>query len=376
MSGFRGVFVGVWLVACGPGSRSPAPESAPPAQDTAPETARHAGPLELREVAPGVHAALQPAATRFRDSNATLVVTEEGVVVIDAPQRVASVQWLREQAARLTDGEARVLVTTHWHLDHSLGGAVWRAARQEQGHAVAHWGHAELMTRLRTDGQAQLEEHREQLARAQQRGEAMQAAGETPGGVALTPEQHEQLATELAEVIAQREALDGVALMMPTHAVTRRTALALGGVTVELLPLRAHTDTDLVAYLPGAGVLITGDVLDELPFGGHGYPRGWLAGLQQLKALDPVVIIPGHGPVMGPERLALMIDLWSILLGQATVAIQSGQSAAARYAEWSKTEEHARLRERLIADPVSERAFAAFIPEALARCVEDLRGNL
>jgi hypothetical protein len=41
--------------------------------------------VEVREVAPGVYAATQPAAQRFDDSNAAIILLDDGVLVVDWP---------------------------------------------------------------------------------------------------------------------------------------------------------------------------------------------------------------------------------------------------------------------------------------------------
>jgi glyoxylase-like metal-dependent hydrolase (beta-lactamase superfamily II) len=336
--------------------------------------------LRLVEVAPGIFAALQPEERRFNDCNAALIVTDAGVVVIDVPQRVIAMQWLRERAEALSQPASskgrRVFVTTHWHLDHSLGGSLWRASLAREGTAFEHWGHTGLAPLLATEGKGQLDEHRTSLPGLVERGTAMKTSGKLQDGTPLTPEQHAELDGELLELRAEIDALALVTLDPPDHPVADPTTLALGSLTLELIPVRAHTEADLVVHIPEAGVLITGDVLDEIPYGGHGRPRRWLAALQRLRELHPTAIIPGHGAVLGPEHLDRMIALWEALLGQAMLAIQRGETAEQRWDAWAATPEHQALRTSLVSDPRSERAFASFMPNALARAMADLRGDL
>lgn len=352
-----------------PASAAPTPAAVPADDPTL---------LRLVEVAPGIYAALQPEARRFFDGNAAVVVTSAGLVVIDGPQRLAALQWLHARAEALAPPSAarHVLVTTHWHLDHSLGSALLRAWLQAEGLTVEHWGHAGLGSRLATEGRGQLEEHRAELPPMLERGAAMSASGRLEDGTPLQAAELEQLDAELIELRTKLELLAELELRPPTHAVEALTVLEIGEVTLELIPLQAHTDADLVVHIPAAGVLITGDVLDEIPFGGHGQPRRWLAALEQLKALDPTIIIPGHGPVLGPEHLDRMIALWEALIEQAALAIERGETAEQRYAAWQATPGFEAVRKELVTDSVSERNFARFMPESLARTIADLRGEL
>lgn len=375
------VGLGLALLSCGPGAAPPtAPTGAPTepvasAEATA-EAERDEPPLELVEVAPGVLAALQPATRRFADSNAAILVGEAGAVVIDGPQQVAAARWLHQQVSARTSGPQRELIGTHWHLDHSLGVTVLRAAFEADGLAPRHWGHAGLAEALRARGREQLQEHRAELPSWLERGEAMRESGTRGDGTRLTPPQRAQLEDELVSIRAQLDAVGSLSLAEPTHPVSEPTRLELGEQVIELRPIRAHTDADLVVYLPRAKVLITGDVLDEIPFGGHGHPRQWLEALQDLARLEVETIIPGHGRPMGPEALALAIELWTAILEQAELAVANGETAAERWSAWEPTEEQQRLRARLVSDPVSERAHAAFVPESLARAVAERRGEI
>lgn len=65
----------------------------------------------------------------------------------------------------------------------------------------------------------------------------------------------------------------------------------------------AHTPGDAYVWLPRERILFTGDLVFSggTPFVMSGTPEGWLQTLDELVALDPVTVVPGHGPVGGPE---------------------------------------------------------------------------
>ncbi len=74
---------------------------------------------------------------------------------------------------------------------------------------------------------------------------------------------------------------------------------------VELLHLTscAHTDNDVVAWLPASRVLFTGDLVLEggTPFVLMGSVAGSLEALDCILELEPDVIVPGHGGVTGTD---------------------------------------------------------------------------
>jgi glyoxylase-like metal-dependent hydrolase (beta-lactamase superfamily II) len=73
--------------------------------------------------------------------------------------------------------------------------------------------------------------------------------------------------------------------------------ILMGGREVQVLHAQAITTGDTYIYLPKEKVLVTGDILlNPYPFAiGGTYPAEWLKTLQKFAALEPSVVIPGHG---------------------------------------------------------------------------------
>jgi len=70
-------------------------------------------------------------------------------------------------------------------------------------------------------------------------------------------------------------------------------------VTLRLIPVGpAHTPGDMLVWLPDQRIAFTGDVvylqrmLGVLPYSSS---RHWLEAFDTLAALDPAVVVPGHG---------------------------------------------------------------------------------
>lgn len=128
----------------------------------------------------------------------------------------------------------------------------------------------------------------------------------------------------------------------PTHVVRRRLALNFGGEPVVLLHPGgpAHTAGDLALWLPRRRVLATGDLFD------HGfYPHvvasdggrfdGYLAALDQLCALEPLVVLPGHGAAATGADLVAYRDFLRALRDAVERERAAGLSADAIVAKLS-----------------------------------------
>ncbi len=93
----------------------------------------------------------------------------------------------------------------------------------------------------------------------------------------------------------------------PTVTFEDRLSLYVDDLKVELIFVGpAHTTNDIVAWIPERKLLFTGDIIFNggTPFALGGSVGGWLVALERIEALGAETIVPGHGPVCGPEAIA------------------------------------------------------------------------
>jgi len=89
----------------------------------------------------------------------------------------------------------------------------------------------------------------------------------------------------------------------PTHVVQAREELTLDGVRLVLIHTApAHTDGDLIIYVPASQLVYAGDLLTpEIgPYPGihlnkNGSSLGWVASVKAMLALDADIFVSGHG---------------------------------------------------------------------------------
>lgn len=157
------------------------------------------------------------------------------------------------------------------------------------------------------------------------------------------------LAGEFVAAIFGGFAFDGIEVVAPDRTFDGSLSMRVGDRAVDLHELGpAHTAGDVVAHVPDAGVVFTGDLVFH---GGHpvvwaGPVQAWIDACDRILALEPRVVVPGHGAVAGPEVVADQRGYFEWLLAEGTPRLQAGLSPldAARdlrdgpYAGWGEAE--------------------------------------
>jgi alkyl sulfatase BDS1-like metallo-beta-lactamase superfamily hydrolase len=126
----------------------------------------------------------------------------------------------------------------------------------------------------------------------------------------------------------------------PDRPVERDTELTIGGTRIRLLLARGgETHDAMLVHLPELGVLFVGDVLMPYlgaPFLPEGDVDGLLAAMQQLRSLQPRVMLHGHEPLTRvyarAEMLGDLHDHLEWLRDQVAQAMQRGAERSAIHA--------------------------------------------
>ena len=344
------------------GSRSQAADT-----DTGSDT----GP-RVEEVAPGVFAVLQPEARRFQESNSLFFVRNSGVLVVDTQSSLAATQAVIRAVEARTALPVRHLVLTHWHGDHVQGISAYRE-RWPGVEVVAYRTVAEdIRDRAEPQADEQVERYETAIAAARVR---LRDRVDREGNP-LLDEDCKTLAIDIEDAEATVAAMKAIPrpFAVPDLAYDGELVMGDGLEAVRVSHWRAHTRGDSTVYLPAVGVLVTGDVLDDLPYGGHGYPASWVAALEELAGLEIRVIVPGHGGVRrGKEHLELVLGMFRSLTGQVAAAVERGLDIEATQAAVDLASFRAHLAGE---DPVAGRAWDNFIPPTIERAWLEARGEL
>ena len=255
----------------------------------------------VERLAQGVYAIIHDDATdQWPHGNTGVVVSDDGVLVVDAtylPSRArADIALIR----RLTDRPVRYLVNTHWHMDHTHGNEAYRDAFP--GVIIVSERRTREFSALNTRYWSRFSTAPDS-PRRQAIGdlEAELARGTDSTGQAHTPEARRKLETTIRQRQAELDELAKVRVVVADQVFDGAVTLWLGGRRVELVDHgRANSPHDVTVYLPKERILFTGDILVQspLPYTGMSWPVPWIDVLAALEELPVTALVPGHGPVM------------------------------------------------------------------------------
>jgi glyoxylase-like metal-dependent hydrolase (beta-lactamase superfamily II) len=305
--------------------------------------------------------------------NSVAVLSRDGVLVFDACGTPETAATILAEIRKLTGQPVRYLVNSHWHWDHWGGNQVYLAAFPGL-QIISHEKTRELMLNveprwnekgLKEDLPQFLQGFEKQIADAKARNvpaERIQAA-------------EKRLAAD-RNFLAQKQSLHKT---YPNVTFSESMTLRVGEREIQILHARAITPGDTYIYLPKEKLLVTGDILLS-PYSfaiGGTYPADWLKTLEMLSALDPAVIVPGHGDAeTSNDFLRMNIDLFHEVIWQVKDARTKGLTLEQTSEAVGK--QNAELAAKLgIKDAQAAEAFKAyFLDVFVKRAYREMDGPL
>jgi cyclase len=128
---------------------------------------------------------------------------------------------------------------------------------------------------------------------------------------------------------------------LPDRTFSGELVLEVGGRHVELIEVGpAHTPGDTLVWVPDDRTIYTGDIVFNgvTPIMWAGPVTNWIAALERIAALEPEVVVGGHGPVCDLGPVEDLRSYWSYLAhhvpggaSDATVELTEELVLAAEY---------------------------------------------
>lgn len=123
---------------------------------------------------------------------------------------------------------------------------------------------------------------------------------------------------------------DGIEQTLPTRTFQDRLDLEVGGRLVELIEVGpAHTAGDVIAYVPDARTVYTGDILfiGGTPIVWAGPLANWINACDLMLGMDIETVVPGHGPLTDKAGIVQVRDYLSFVQHEATARFEAGMDA-------------------------------------------------
>lgn len=327
------------------------------------------GKVTSRKVAEGVYLFTT---TSYGDvgmcGNSVAILSDEGVLVFDSAAIPETAATILGEIRKLTDKPVRYLVNSHWHWDHWGGNQVYQSAFPGLN-VITHEKNLlqmlEVEPRWNDDGlkvqlPAYLDSMEKNIAGARAKNES-----------AAEIKDQEELLKADRDFYNQKISLRKT---YPNVTFSGSMTVRPGGREIDILHARGITIGDTYLYLPKEKILITGDLmLNPFPFAiGGSYPAEWLNTLEGFAALQPAVIVPGHGDARSdPDFLQGTIALFREVIRQTREAHTKGMSV--QQAREAIGKQAGSLAARLgVSDPQQIDAFKAyFLDVFVARAFEE-----
>jgi len=271
----------------------------------------------LQEVGDGLYAYLQPDGS-WGWSNAGLVADGEHTLLIDTLFDLQLTEQMLRAMRRAVPAAASIdtLVNTHANGDHCYGNQLVGGAR-----IIASERTAAEMVEL------------------------------PPGAMAALVEQAPQMGELGAFFLDCFGAFDfrGIELTLPQETFSGALTVAVGDRKLELIEVGpAHTRGDTLVHAPRERVLFSGDILfsGAHPITWAGPVSNWIAACERILAMDPELIVPGHGPLAGADAVRELKAYFEYLYEQARrcraegmTALEAARAIALdRWADWGDPE--------------------------------------
>jgi glyoxylase-like metal-dependent hydrolase (beta-lactamase superfamily II) len=223
--------------------------------DKYPESVLYDAP---REVIPGVWSAIGATApptyeNSGHNNNLSFIITSEGVVVVNAGACYKLAEALHGEIRKVTDQPVRYVILENGQGHAALGSNYWQ---QQDVPVIAHV-------------------------------DAAKAIEEGAHGLLTRMQGY------------NRDKAEGTEVVLPDITFEDEYVIELGGLRIEALYLGpGHSPGDIQVWVPEKKLVISGDMAFHqrlLPIFDDTDTKGWIETYDRFVALEPEIVIPGHG---------------------------------------------------------------------------------
>lgn len=222
-------------------------------------------------------------------ANAGFIDIEDYLIIIDTTANIDAAKDLKKAAIQYAQKDPNFIIITHYHLDHLIGTSLFDKSTQ-------------IITSDRTLKNIQIEGRK----RIKEIKDMDLTEIEESFKNEIDEIKKKDIENDLKFLKTIRS--DKFSLREPKLTFKEGSVIYGKGESVQLRTFKkAHTDGDVIIYIPEENVLFAGDLLfvGEDPWIGSGDPKGWISVNEELMKLDFKIAVPGHGQLASKELFSL-----------------------------------------------------------------------
>jgi len=229
--------------------------------------------------------------------NVTILVTDEGVLVVDAGTVKKDGEIITNHIESVTDKPVKYIILTHYHSDHAFGVCGFKDS-------PVVIGHKNIVSNLENFGQRSIERYSKNLKiKVEDLKEIIDSLKSFSNQEYLEAEEHYK------SHLDQLQNAEETFIVYPDITFESEMTIYLGSDTITLIhPGNNHTDCNILVSFKNQNVLSTGDFffnhsMPYIDFNANCDTKNWINQIDNYADKNYQYIIPGHGKLANTEDL-------------------------------------------------------------------------
>ncbi len=240
-------------------------------------------------------------AVGFGAANSTLIIGNDGIIIVDTTEATASAQNALAEFRKITDKPVKAIIYTHNHSDHTMGVKAFTTEDDVKAGKVQIYAHETMMNTV--------------INNASVVAPALGIRAAYTFGILLERGPEGWVNQGLGPAYIR----GGTGFIAPTKTFKDKMEVTIAGVKLQLLYAPSETDDEIVVWLPEQKLLQSAEVMQGETFPNVHTIRGtkfrdpvaWYKTIDFMRGLQAEHLVPSHGrPMSGKAKIAEMLTAY------------------------------------------------------------------
>lgn len=240
-------------------------------------------------------------AVGFGAANATLIVGNDGIIIVDTTESTNSAQAIFAEFRKITDKPVKAIIYTHNHSDHTMGVKAFTTEEEVKVGKVQIYAHETMMNTV--------------INNASVVAPSLGLRAAYTFGIFLERGPEGWVNQGLGPAYVR----GNTGFLAPTKTFKDKLELTIAGVKLQLLYAPSETDDEIVVWLPEQKLLQSAEVIQGETFPnvhtirGTKYrdPVAWYKTIDMMRSLQAEHLVPSHGrPMSGKDKIEEMLTAY------------------------------------------------------------------